>query len=180
MITRCTAEDMEELIKLTYKCFPPSIRLLFMGCHDEDDIPKYTEMAIKIMQEDPNDIWIGVRDIETGKFIAGSNWKVYLNGNVSVTGEDEIPKWLEGEDLATSQKLIGEMAASRTKNMPGPYICKCILRNLPSKIVAEMILTFCRPAHLFHGCQVPSARRWRNDDPVGLRSCGPALPARIH
>ncbi|KXL50449.1 hypothetical protein M433DRAFT_54626, partial [Acidomyces richmondensis BFW] len=80
------------------------------------------ERAIKIMKEDPNDIWIGVKDTKTGKFIAGSNWKVYLNGNISVSGEDEIPKWLEGEELAASEKLIREMVASRAKNMPGPYI----------------------------------------------------------
>lgn len=119
---------MKELTKLTYDCFPPEIRLLFMGCHNEDDIPKYTERAIKIMKEDPNDIWIGVKDTKTGKFIAGSNWKVYLNGNISVSGEDEIPKWLEGEELAASEKLIREMVASRAKNMPGPYICKYAMR----------------------------------------------------
>jgi redox-regulated HSP33 family molecular chaperone len=127
-LSRCTAEDLPELIQLQYDSFPPAIRTLFMGCSTPikpNEIERITAKYIKASHEDPNDIWIGVKDCATGKWIAGSNWRVYLNGEGGEREKvDESPEWLEGKDLEASQSLISSMTARRNKSMPGPYICR--------------------------------------------------------
>jgi hypothetical protein len=135
-LVRCTVDDLEEIVKLQYRCFPPEIRVIFMGCHSEAELPKITAKYIQQYSSEPNDVWIGVKDNETGKFVAGSNWKVYVNGENQAAATDEPPEWLEPEEFAASKKLIEAMTASRAKNMPGPFVCMFLL---PASAVAVLV-----------------------------------------
>ncbi|KAK6429086.1 hypothetical protein LTR95_014766 [Oleoguttula sp. CCFEE 5521] len=121
VLSRAKPEDMLEMTKLQYACFPPFVRLNFMGCHSEADIPKITDIYIKAMSEDPADIWIKVTDPETGKIIAGADWKVYMS--VPQLDAEHMPPWLEGKEAEESREFIKKMSEGRWKAMDGkPYI----------------------------------------------------------
>lgn len=103
-LTRCTPADMDAVVRLQYACFPPFIREMCMGCFSEADIPKIRDKYVQQMyvylhlashdlglhgadlvlrggrREDPRDIWVKVVEERTGEVVAGSCWKVWLNG----------------------------------------------------------------------------------------------------
>ncbi|KAK5130533.1 hypothetical protein LTR08_001963 [Meristemomyces frigidus] len=122
VLARCTPDDLVEIIDLQYHCFPDFVRLKFMGCHSTAELPRYREITLKHMLENPHDVWIAVRDTETGRCVAASNWRLYVNGEGGARDADQPPPWLEGEELEQSRSLIASMNEMRSKHMPGPFI----------------------------------------------------------
>jgi len=84
---------MVELIDLEYECFPDFVRESMMGCFSPADIPRIRAKHVKEMLEMPSDIWVYIKDIESGRIIAGSNWRVYLNREAGLKGADAPPPW---------------------------------------------------------------------------------------
>jgi hypothetical protein len=121
-LARATPDDMTEIVNLQYACFPEFVRLVFMGCHTEADVPRIRDKYIQMMQDDPSDIWIKVTDNKTGRIIAASDWKVYIT---KATYGSEQPDWLEGEEREKSMRIIEQCNAYRARAMPGPYIRPC-------------------------------------------------------
>ncbi|KAK3114856.1 hypothetical protein LTR53_006393 [Teratosphaeriaceae sp. CCFEE 6253] len=124
-LSRCTTDDLAELLDLQYACFPASVRLMFMGCNtpaQPGELQHIRESYAELMRKDPHDIWIAVRDTSTGRIIAGANWKVYMNGEADDRKAEEPPSWLEGEELAASQRIIDRFESLRRKAMPDPFI----------------------------------------------------------
>ncbi|KAK4899904.1 hypothetical protein LTR27_002665 [Elasticomyces elasticus] len=116
---------MEELAILQYECFPPAIRKTFMGCStplQADEITRIANHYAEGMRDDPNDIWMGVKDAQTGRFIAGANWKLHVNGEGGKRSAEDAPAWLEGEELENSKKIIAQFASTRQRIMPGAFI----------------------------------------------------------
>ncbi|KAK5701008.1 hypothetical protein LTR97_005527 [Elasticomyces elasticus] len=116
---------MEELAILQYECFPPAIRKTFMGCStplQADEITRIAKHYAEGMRDDPNDIWMGVKDAQTGRFIAGANWKLHVNGEGGKRSAEDAPAWLEGEELENSKKIIAQFASTRQRIMPGAFI----------------------------------------------------------
>lgn len=178
-LSRVTADDMPELLDVQYEAFPDFVRIIFMGCHSKDDLPKLIPKYIQKMQSDPSDVWVKVTDNETGKIIAASNWKVFP-GEPSDNHADEPPDWLESEEKEKSRKVIEEMTEIRKKAMPGPYVR--MLTSLLSLSLYNVLITCyaSRPAHPVHRRRVPPPRRRPHNDAVGLRPHGPALRAGLH
>ncbi|KAF7197820.1 hypothetical protein HII31_00909 [Pseudocercospora fuligena] len=121
VLTRATAEDMPDILSLMYDCFPPHIRLLFMGCESREDLPKYQQKCIDRMQSDKADVWIQVRDQANSNVIAAANWKIYINGEPDDLGE-ETPDWVPEEHKKRSEEANRIMTASRKKANPGPFV----------------------------------------------------------
>ncbi|KAK4956041.1 hypothetical protein LTR10_006981 [Elasticomyces elasticus] len=116
---------MEELAILQYECFPPAIRKTFMGCStplQADEITRIAKHYAEGMRDDPNDIWMGVKDAQSGRFIAGANWKLHVNGEGGKRSAEDAPAWLEGEELENSKKIIAQFASTRQRIMPGAFI----------------------------------------------------------
>ncbi|KXX74390.1 hypothetical protein MMYC01_209939 [Madurella mycetomatis] len=122
VLSRASADDLPELARLQYKCFPPMIRELFMGCRTEDDLPRLVQHHEKSMRNDPSDVWIKVTDQTTGRVVAASNWKVHVNGPAPASADDEPPEWLEGEALEKSKKMLQAFNEARRKANPGGFI----------------------------------------------------------
>ena len=93
VLMRATVEDMDDIVNLNYLCFPDFIRQLFMGAYSEADIPRVTKEVIKEMQHDPSDIWLYVKDLESGKIIAACEWKIYMNRRAAVQNVQQPPPW---------------------------------------------------------------------------------------
>lgn len=121
-LCRASPDDLPELARLQYKCFPPMIRELFMGCKTEADLPRLVQHHLKSMLQDPSDVWIKVTDQTTGRAVAASNWKVHVNGPVPASADDEAPEWLEGEALEKSMKMLQAFNEARRKANPGGFI----------------------------------------------------------
>ena len=96
-----------------------------MGCHSPADLPRIQHTYVESMQKNLHEVWVAVKDCETGKFIAASNWRVYVNGEGGARDADEPPEWLEGEDLERSKGVISRMNEVRAKSMPGPFVRTC-------------------------------------------------------
>ncbi|KAK0278712.1 hypothetical protein LTR35_008976 [Friedmanniomyces endolithicus] len=124
-LSRCTPNDMQELTQLYYNCFSPAIRLALMGCSTplkSGELKRLTDLMTQTMSDSPHDIWIGIKDSQTGRFIAASNWKVHLEGSNAKRQAVEAPPWLEGEDYKSAERLMGLLHDMRQKAMPGPLI----------------------------------------------------------
>ncbi|KAK0347867.1 hypothetical protein LTR91_013028 [Friedmanniomyces endolithicus] len=116
---------MQELTQLYYNCFSPAIRLALMGCSTPlkpNELQRLTDLMIQTMSESPHDIWIGIKDSQTGRFIAASNWKVHLEGSNAKRQAVEAPPWLEGEGYKSAERLMGVLHDMRQKPMSGPLI----------------------------------------------------------
>lgn len=122
VLSRASPSIMEDIVDLQYDCFPEFIRQVFMGCHSKDGLPKVRQDFIKKMEDDPNDVWIQVKDRESGQVVAASNWKVYINGPSHGGEQEEPPENLDGEMLEKSKNLLSTMNSLRAKSMPGPFI----------------------------------------------------------
>ena len=122
ILSRAIPSEMEEVVELEYDCFPEFVRNVFMGCSSKADLPKITKSYVHEMETDPNDIWIKVMDKESGKVIAGSNWKLYVNGPSSGGVKDEAPEWLDNDMREKSMELMARINEARAKSMPGPFI----------------------------------------------------------
>ena len=121
-LARATEADVDEIVDLQYDCFPDWIRRVFMGCHSRDDLPRYKEGHVERLRTDPSNVWVKVTDKKSGKVIAASNWKVYVNGKTGGGVQETAPEHLEGEYLAKSQAIMEKMNALKAEAMPGPFI----------------------------------------------------------
>ncbi|KXT13348.1 hypothetical protein AC579_6022 [Pseudocercospora musae] len=121
LLTRATAQDMLEICSLMYECFPPHIRLIFMGCESREDLPKYQQRCINGMQKDKSDVWLQIRDQASGNVIAAANWKVYVNGEPDDLGE-ETPDWVPEEQKRKSDEANKIMNECRKQANPGPFV----------------------------------------------------------
>ncbi|GAB1312410.1 N-acetyltransferase domain-containing protein [Madurella fahalii] len=121
-LSRASPDDLPELARLQYRCFPPVVREIFMGCKTEDDLPRLVRRHEKLMQQDSSDVWIKVTDQTTGRVVAASNWKVYVNGPVPASADEEPPEWLEGEALEKSRKIHRALNEARRKANPGGFV----------------------------------------------------------
>lgn len=123
-LSRATPDDMPALIALQYTSFAPPIREAAMGCFSPTDIPKILAKYVAEMASDPSDLWIQVKDAESGEVVAGSNWKVYLNGPPEVGSRgSEVPGWLEGEARERSERFAGGMEGLRKRVLDGvPFL----------------------------------------------------------
>jgi len=116
---------MQELTQLYYDCFSPALRLALMGCSTPlkpNELQRLIDVMIHAMSESPHDIWIGIKDSQTGQFIAASNWKLHLEGSNANRKAVEAPPWLEGDDFKSAERLMGVLHDMRQKAMPGPLI----------------------------------------------------------
>ena len=123
-LARATEADIDEITELQYDCFPDWIRRIFMGCHSREDLSRCKKDQLQHMQNDPNDVWIKVTDKKSGRIIAASNWKVYVNGKSCGGVQESAPETLEGEELERSREIMEKMNAAKAKSMPGPFIRK--------------------------------------------------------
>ncbi|KAK5109908.1 hypothetical protein LTR62_006397 [Meristemomyces frigidus] len=124
-LVRCSEEDMSDLVELMYEAFPPSIRTTFMGCStppQPGDLDRIANVYKTQMRDHPHDIWIGIKDMATGMLVAGSNYKVFLNGRGGDRECDKSPEWLTGEERKQSIAVVAEMNQARSEAMPGPFV----------------------------------------------------------
>ncbi|KAF2170117.1 hypothetical protein M409DRAFT_19723 [Zasmidium cellare ATCC 36951] len=121
VVTRAKAEDMEEITDLIYDSFSREETALFMGCPDRTTIPKYRQRVLNAMESDKSDVWIQVKDAETGKIAACSNWKIFVNGKPDDKGDQAID-WYEGEEREVSEKVARFMNENRWRVMTGPFV----------------------------------------------------------
>ena len=138
---------MDELLNLQYDCFPTEICEVFMGCHSRADLGWVKENYVGKMLKDPNDVWVKVVDNDTGRMIAGSNWKLYANGKSDGGVKDEVPAALEGEAREKSQKIIDMMNEKRAQAMPGPFIRRLSVlketRDVAARLTRSLDLHIC-------------------------------------
>lgn len=121
ILSRAGPSDMEEIIDLCYDSFSRAGTTLFMGCPDRTNIPKYRQRCLDIMETDKSDVWMQVREAETGKLVAGSDWKVYVNGKPDDVGDRPI-EWVEGKMYEASKRQTEVMNENRWRSMTGPFV----------------------------------------------------------
>ncbi|KAK3710706.1 hypothetical protein LTR37_010125 [Vermiconidia calcicola] len=76
-LSRATPEDIDELVRAEYECFPDFVREAFLRCSSEGDLPRLTQYSVDYMTRDPHVVWVKVVDNASGKIVAGSQWKAY-------------------------------------------------------------------------------------------------------
>jgi len=86
-------EDMKEILDLQYRCFPDLVRRVLMGCDSEADLPRLQAEYIEEMEESGSVVWHYVKDLASGRIIAASNWKIFLNRQAALRGEGKAPGW---------------------------------------------------------------------------------------
>ncbi|KAK8084977.1 hypothetical protein PG997_006248 [Apiospora hydei] len=133
-LTRATPEDMDEVTRLEYECFPAFIRESFMGCRSEADLPRVAERFRAEMRTNVHDLWILARDNAPspdggrGKLAASSNWRVYLNGAAARQSDDAPMPWLaergDMEALERAQNIMDEMNTARKAANPDGFLRK--------------------------------------------------------
>ena len=122
-LSRATPEDLHELVKIEYACFPPFVREAFMGCKSEADLPRLAKHYIEDAAKDPSAVWIKLVDNESQKIVAGSLWNVFPNAAPETSGEHPVP-WLEGESKQKAERLMWSMNEKRTAANPNGYVRK--------------------------------------------------------
>ncbi|KAJ8124222.1 hypothetical protein ONZ43_g12 [Nemania bipapillata] len=124
ILTRASTDDIPEITRLEYTCFEPIVRELFMGCKSEADIPRMAEKHIRDMAADPFEVWFKILDSATGKIVAASNWKFFVNGPAPRSSDEHPPEWLEGETQQQAAQMMSAMNDSRRKGNPGAHVRK--------------------------------------------------------
>ncbi|KAI2607951.1 acyl-CoA N-acyltransferase [Hypoxylon sp. NC1633] len=123
-LLRATSEDIPELTRLTYACFPTEIRELFMGCRSEADLPLITAKYARTLETDPHDVWLKVVDTATGKIAAGSNWKVFPNSGAPQVSDESVGDWVEGQLKQDTVEMMRLLNDARREANPGPHLCE--------------------------------------------------------
>lgn len=125
-LTRATPADMDDVARLEFECFPAFIREAFMGCRTEADLPRVAEHFRRDMETNAHDVWILVRDGDTGRLAAASNWRVYLNGAAAQASDDAPMPWMaergDEEALAKARSVMEEMNAARKAANPDGFL----------------------------------------------------------
>lgn len=150
-LSRASPADLPELVRLQYKCFPPFVRELFMGCRTEADLPRLVRYYERPMRQNPSDIWIKVTDRATDRIVAASNWRIHVNGGrADDDGDNEPPEWLEGEALERSRKIFRAFNAARREANPGGFVrrlpvpaCNTFKREEATANIAGLDLHIC-------------------------------------
>lgn len=91
-----------------------------MGIYDRArDLPRLRALYTATMTADPADLWVKVVDVATGRIVAGSNWRVYVNGPPEDRPMDPVPWWLEGEARERAARFVEAADAVRLREMRG-------------------------------------------------------------
>ncbi|KAK3723254.1 hypothetical protein LTR37_001977 [Vermiconidia calcicola] len=130
-VERGTPEDMDELVRVEYECFPNFVREAFLRCSSEADLPRLTQSSVNYMMRDPHVVWIKVVDNASGKIVAGSQWKVYPS-SAPESSDDEPPPWLTGEMRERAAKELQLFNERRRVVNPGGYVHLHVCFTRPS------------------------------------------------
>lgn len=106
-LLRATAHDIPEIVDLMYDSFEDFVRRIVMGCYSREALPQLVAQYIEEMQTDPSDIWIKVSDVNTGKIVAASNWKLYATGSIP-RGVDKVKPWIQEEEAIELSRIVLE------------------------------------------------------------------------
>lgn len=121
VLTRARADDLAEIVHVCYNSFPKDERTLFQGCPTTEQLPFVLDRHLHRMKTDASDVWMQVREKESGTLVAASNWKVYVKGTPDDAGP-YIPDWLSKEDCEHSRRVIEMTTAARKEAMSRPFI----------------------------------------------------------
>ena len=89
IVERVQPDDLDQIVELIHDSFSQEESAL-LGCPDPSYYPNYRERILVVMESDPSDIWIQVKDVETGKVAAVSNWRVFMNGKPDDRGDEPV------------------------------------------------------------------------------------------
>jgi len=126
VLSRASLEDIPEITLMEYRAFAniPLIQTTFLGCESEADLPKLVESFKSDMQNDPTSMWIKVVDKSTGKIIAASNWKLFIN-QANPDSDDKPCDWMDQARTEKATSILDRMTKARHRQMPeGGYLCK--------------------------------------------------------
>lgn len=112
------------MARLMYRCFPAIVRELLMGCKNEDDLPKFTNLLEDEYRTHHHAVWIKVVDQASGEIAAASLWKVYPNAGTPKDGGDKVVSWLDEETRKQAEKLVGTMNVARREANPEGFVRK--------------------------------------------------------
>ena len=164
-LARASEADINEIVQLQYNCFEEWIRRIFMGVHSPEDLPRCAQRFVEHMQNDPNDAWVKVMDKSTGRIVAASNWKVYVNGKTDGGVKDSPPEGLQGEDLEKSREIMEKVNQKKREANPGPFVRMLSILWIDHYTVVDDIY---RSTHLLYRSKLSAARRrWTNAE-MGL------------
>ncbi|KAJ4305578.1 hypothetical protein N0V90_001109 [Kalmusia sp. IMI 367209] len=121
-LTRASVDDIPEITRLEYRCFPPLVRELFMGCKTEADIPHMSTKHSHDHVADPFDVWVKVVDNSTGNIVAASNWKFFVNSGAPSASDETPPEWLKEDARQQAAAIMRTMNDGRRKANPGPHV----------------------------------------------------------
>lgn len=121
-LSRASLADIPEMARLMYACFPPFVRQILMGCQSEEDLPRYVAFLEDELRTHHHAVWVKVVDKASGRIAAASLWKVYPNAGIPADGGDAVMSWLEGEQRAAAEKLVGIMDAAKREANPEGFV----------------------------------------------------------
>lgn len=119
-LSRASIEDIPELTRLMYKCFPLKVRECLMGIresHYDQELAQFIAFLEDEYRTHHHAVWIKVVDNATGIIAAASLWKIYPNAGTPRDGGEKIMPWLDEERRALAEKYVGGMNQSRMEAM---------------------------------------------------------------
>ncbi|GAB7355429.1 hypothetical protein MBLNU459_g5940t1 [Dothideomycetes sp. NU459] len=119
-----TLSDFPEISALHYHVVTSEVvRDCFMGPDTAKGREALANRYIKVLREDPDDVWIKVVDRSTGKIAAASNWKILQSLTPAVPLELE-PSWFAElePDRAQRARAILEEVREHEKTWPVPRL----------------------------------------------------------
>lgn len=121
-LTRASVADMPEIARLMYRCFPPFVREVIMGCLSEADLPRWIGFLEDECRTHHHAVWIKVVDKASGRIVAAALWKVFANAGMPPTAEDQIVGWLDDARRAQAEHVVGAMVKGRKEALPGGFV----------------------------------------------------------
>ena len=139
-LSRATPSDLPELMALEFSAFAgQDLHDAMLGPDTPAMRARATDRALRTMTSDLADCWLKITDIETGKIVCGSNWKIYPSCMPSTTTTTttcatgpagmsvDCGEWLEGEERETAQRVVDDFLERRRGYCQEAHVCMFVL-----------------------------------------------------
>jgi GNAT superfamily N-acetyltransferase len=124
-------DDMDELVRMQLLSFAPSEMHTALFGYGEKAKAKAKTQHLHDLKHDHGNVWLKLTDVETGRIVSFSNWRVFPTLIVKEPEPIKVDWFDDPADIESAEEILVDYMGRRKKYMTEPHVLLYILFTDP-------------------------------------------------